>query len=181
MLVSRGEQPLTVMCLTFLVTEKNDALTYNLGEEDKSELAHIVGELEDQRPIHSPSISLGEKSNKELTYAVGEQEDQIIHSSHNLGEKDETELTHIVGEQENQIIHSSHNLGEKDERELTHIAGEQEELVVGEEEEEESPGLEGVTACLVDPCRDVDTAAAVDGDHDSLRPDLDVGPADNAS
>ena len=62
MLVSRGEQPLTVMCLTFLVTEKNDALTYNLGEEDKSELAHIVGELEDQRPIHSPSISLGEKT-----------------------------------------------------------------------------------------------------------------------
>ena len=70
---------------------------------------------------------------------------------------------------------------EKDERELTHIAGEQEELVVGEEEEEESPGLEGVTACLVDSCRDVDAAAAVDGDHDGLRSDLDVGPADNAS
>ena len=72
----------------------------------------------------------------------------------------------------------THNLGEKDERELTHIAGEQEELVVGEEKEEESPGLEGVTACLVDPCRDVDTAAAVDGDHDGLRPDVDVGPAE---
>ena len=88
----QGGQPIIIMCLTFLVTE-------NLGgKEGKSELAHIVGELEDPRPIHSPSISLGENSNKELTHAVGEQEDQIIHSSHSLGEKDERELTHIVGE-----------------------------------------------------------------------------------
>ena len=113
---------------------------------------------------------------------------------------DETELTHILGEQEDRFTPSTalvwtrqnsptyllsrksdsliHNLCEKDERELTHIAGEQEELVVGEEEEEESPGPEGVTACLVDPCRDVDAAAAVDGDHDGLRPDVDVGPAE---
>ena len=92
------------MCLTFLVTEKTVAVTHNLGsEEDKSELAHIVGELEDQRPIHSPSIRLGEKSNKELAHAAGEQEDQIIHASHNLGDKDERELTHIVGEQEDRF------------------------------------------------------------------------------
>ena len=87
---------------------------------------------------------------------------------------DETELTHILGEQEDRFTPSTalvwtrqnsptyllsrksdsliHNLCEKDERELTHIAGEQEELVVGEEEEEESPGPEGVTALS---CRSV--------------------------